>query len=93
MSKHYINEIGTEIIVNCGEDISTASIHKIKVKKPSGVKVEWNADIHEINYLKYIIATDDFNEVGEYSLQSYIEIGGWKGHGETVKFDIRRHFG
>jgi len=43
MDKHYKGEIGTEIIINCGSDVSTASIVEIRVKKPNS-EVVWIPD-------------------------------------------------
>jgi len=90
--KHYVGEIGTAIIVNCGEDISTASIHNLRVKKPDGTEVIWNASVYNTNYLKYLIVTGDLDQAGNYEIQAYIEMGGWKGWGETAFFMVSNKY-
>jgi len=88
-NKHYIGEIGTVILVDCGCDISSSTVHELKIKKPSGTEVSWNAEVVDKNFLKYTINKDDFNEKGIYYLQSYLEFNnGWKGLGETVIFYV-----
>lgn len=87
--RHYIGEVGTEIIVDCGVDITGATNTKLKIKKPDGTEVEWVAIVYNSNYLKYISIAGDFNIAGDYYLNSYIETtGGWDGHGETAIFRI-----
>ena len=86
--KHYRGEIGLTIIVDIGQDITTAGSYSLKVRKPGGTEVSWAASIYNTNYLKYVTETDDLDEAGTYYLQSYIEIDQWKGRGETADFDI-----
>ena len=88
VDKHFVGEIGLTVIVDIGEDISTATAYALKIRKPSGAEVSWSASIYNTNYLKYITVADDLDESGTYYLQSYIEIDQWKGRGETADFDI-----
>jgi len=86
--KHYINEIGTEILVDCDSTITGATELKLKIKKPNGTEVEWDAAISGTDSLRYITIIGDFNQVGKYYLQSSLTIDGWTGLGETVSFFI-----
>lgn len=86
--KVYVGDIGTDIIVNCGSDISDATDRKLMVKKPDGSIVEWDADIYQSNYLKYTIVDGDFNLQGVYKLQASLTLSGWSGRGETVNFTV-----
>jgi len=92
MAKHYVGNIGTEIIVNCGTDISGATAQSLKVKKPSGAIVNWLATIYNTNFLKYSVASRDFDEAGVYELQAYIVMPSWIGRGETTTFTIYKSF-
>jgi len=38
-----LNDIGTKIILDCVEDISTATSPEIKYKKPDGTSGSWTA--------------------------------------------------
>lgn len=86
--KHYINEVGTTILVDCGCDITGATETKLKVKKPDGTFSEWAAMIEGTNYLKYIIQASDLTLAGKYYLQVSLTLPGWSGLGETTSFFI-----
>jgi len=90
--KHYVGEIGTEILVDCGSDISGASQVSLEVKKPDNTKVSWNASIEGTNYLKYIAVSGDLDIPGRYYLQASLTLAGWTGLGETTTFIIRRPY-
>lgn len=86
--KIYKGDIGTKIKINVGENIVTATIRKIKYKKPSGITGEWNALLEGTNYMYYITIANDINEKGIWLVQAYIELPDWKGHGETANFIV-----
>ncbi len=92
--KVYKGDEGTEIIVDCGEDISAATDQVLKVYKPvSLAEVEWAASIYNTNYLKHTIVTDDLDEVGVYKIQPYMTLSGWTGRGKTTNLYIYDHYG
>ncbi len=86
--KHYVNEIGTEIIVDCGQDVSSATTTKLEVRKPDGTLAEWDATIYETDYLKYLTVAGDFDQAGLYAIQPYLVLPTWTGRGETVTFYV-----
>jgi len=89
MNKHYINEVGTDVIVDCGCDISTATVKEIRVKKPDGKIVKWDdCEVFDNNYLVYTLKEGDLDLDGSYALQVYIEIDNWKGLGEVALFKV-----
>ena len=93
MSNHYINEIGTEILVDCGQDISAATDYALEVRKPDGSYAEWTPTISDTDYLLYLTQSGDFNVSGMYSIQPYIELpGGWTGRGQAVFFYVYNYF-
>jgi len=87
--KHYVGEIGTVIMVDCGTDISTAINTKLKVIKPDKTTtVEWNATIDGTNNLKYTSVAGDFDQAGRYELYASLTYGGWTGLGDEAEFFI-----
>jgi len=92
MVKCYKGDIGTEIRVDCGVDISSASRYKLVVKKASKETVEWDAEIYDSTYLTYIVQSGDFNRAGTYLLQAKITQGNWSGLGETTSFEVHDPF-
>lgn len=85
--KIYVGDVGTEIIIDMGSDISDATITTLKVKK-SDKETTWAATIHDTNFLKYAIVADDLDVSGKYFIQPYLETPSWQGHGETVSFEV-----
>lgn len=86
--KHYVKEVGTIVLVDCGCNILGATSTKLKVKKPDGIVVEWAATIEGTNYLKYTIQAGDLGQIGRYYVQASLALFGWSGRGETDSFIV-----
>jgi hypothetical protein len=96
-TKHYVGDIGTIIQVDVGSDISTSTLRKFLVRKPSNEYVEWTASVGDptqgvYKTLMYIVQAGDWDEAGTYALQAYVEMPGWQGRGVTAKFKIYNHY-
>lgn len=96
-TKHYINTIGTVIRVDVGSDISTATVRKFLVRKPSNEYVEWTATVGDpvqgvYQILEYVVQAGDWDEPGTYALQAYVEMPEWQGPGTTVKFKLYNRY-
>jgi hypothetical protein len=89
-----VGEEGTEMIVDCGRDISTAADLRLLVQKPDGTVVEWVAGqyLSNKNAIRYVTEAGDFDQSGEYEMQSKITMGGFIGLGKTVKFIVYDRF-
>ena len=83
-NKVYAGDVGTEIILNCGSDISGATATLIKAKKPDGTTVNWTAAVYNSNYLRYVTEAGDLDQAGRFYLQASLTLGGWSGLGETA---------
>lgn len=96
-AKHYVGEIGTNVILNVGVDISASTAAEIHVKKPDGTTVTWSPTVYTFNgdtfFLKYTTTTGDFDQVGKYKVQPYVVLPDWKGYGKTSYFLIYPLFG
>jgi len=88
MGKHYVGDVGTIIMVDCGTTISGATGLILNVKKPDGTTVEWSATIDGTDYLKHTTISTDFDQAGLYYLQASLTISGWAGLGETAEFMV-----
>jgi hypothetical protein len=91
--KHYVGEIGTEVIIDCGQDITAATNTSIAVLKPDGTTTSWTpANIYTISgatrYLRYVTVAGDFDQAGIYEAQASLTLGSWTGLGETTSFVI-----
>jgi hypothetical protein len=90
--KVYVNDVGTQIILNCGTDLSGATLLRIKVKKPNGVSVTWTALPYMTTQIAYTTILGDLDQVGVYKIQAYVETPSWKGHGETLNLTVYNNF-
>jgi uncharacterized phiE125 gp8 family phage protein len=88
MSKHYVGETGTDITLNCGSDISLATVSNIKYTKPSGATGTWTGAVYNLNYVKYTTIVTSFDIAGVWKLQAYVESPTWTGYGEAVELVI-----
>ena len=91
-SQFYLGDIGTEIIVDVCSDISTATLVSLKVMKPDGTEHTWVGTVYQTQYIRYITQVGDFDQVGEYRVQPYIEMPGWEGRGDTATFKVSATF-
>jgi len=92
MGKVYVGDVGTEIVLDCGSDISDATVMEIEVSKPSGATETWTAALEGTNYLKYVVQAGDLDEAGTWKLQASIVTPAWTGLGETAKLKVYEAF-
>ena len=88
MTTVFVGDIGTEIALDCGVNISTATVRNIIVRKSNRVKVTWAATADGTNGIKYATLLNDLDVAGEWSIQAYIEMPGWKGYGAIAKLNV-----
>lgn len=92
MSKVYLGDVGTDIILDCGSDISDATVRQIIAKKPSGETVTWPAVAEGANSIKYKVVDGDIDEAGLWSLQARVVTPSWSGRGETFPMQVYELF-
>ena len=91
-NKYYVGDTGTEIVLDTKVDLTGGTDAKIKVKKPDGNAVEWDASIKDTTRLSHVAAADDLDQAGTYLLQASITLGYWKGRGETAYLRVYEQF-
>lgn len=81
MSKVYVGDTGTLIVLDCGQDISAASARSIEVKKPDGSVVSWAAVLVGANAMSYTSLLGTFDQAGTWKLQAKVTLpsGVWRG--------------
>lgn len=91
--KYYVGDTGTEIIVDTCSDITTATKVALLVLKPNASAAEeWIGTVEEETKIKYVVKVNDFDVAGEYRMQSYVEMPGWEGRGNTARFKVSDQF-
>lgn len=90
-NKIYVGDIGTEILLDTGVNITTATVHNIKYKKPDGTTGTWTGTVKDFTKISYTVQAADLDQAGTYTLQAYVVmVGYWSG--ETVTFIVYGDF-
>ena len=97
--KHYVGEVGTEVTLDTGVLIGSASAQHIKYRKPDGVTTgTWSASLYNsysllanatgTYFLQYSLASGDLDTPGKWYLQAYVAsvAGTWLG--ETIELQV-----
>lgn len=92
MDKIYVNDIGTILRINCGENISSASGLTIHIKKPNGVVMTKSASLFGSNAIQYTTVAGDLDIPGTYYANPAMTLGGWTGRGSTVSWRVYEEF-
>jgi hypothetical protein len=92
MTKLYVGDVGSEIILETGMDLTGALSLNIIGRRPDFSEFVWTATQHELTHVKHVTALDELNMDGIWTLQSDVEMlnGNWLG--ESVSLEIFRKF-
>jgi hypothetical protein len=94
MSKYYVGDLGTAVIVDVGTDITGATETSLRVEKPTSGEVTWEAGVYSdpdtglTQYLKHTTDAGSFTEAGIYAVQAKLTHSGWIGSGDTTQFEV-----
>lgn len=92
MGKIYVGDVGTEIILDCGADISNATVREIVARKPNGQVVTWAATASGTNAIKRTVQAGDIDVAGRWMLQAKVVTPTWSGLGETFAMTAHSAF-
>lgn len=88
MSEVFVGDVGTELLLDCGTDISTATLVKIIARTPRGNKKEWVGTIQGTTLVRYVVGAGDLDYPGNWALQVYVEMPGWSGRGALATLKV-----
>ncbi len=88
MTTVFVGDVGTEIVLNCGVDVSTATVRNIIARSPDGTKSTWSAVADGSKAIKHVLVDGDLDLPGSWKLQAYVEMPGWKGYGEVAVLTV-----
>jgi len=86
----HVGDTKTEIILDCGTDVSSLTSAKILYQKPNGVTGSWTATkkTGAPTKIHYITGASDLDVAGVWILQAYVVMPAWSGHGEEVTMRV-----
>ena len=88
----YQGDVGLEILVDCGRDISETQRAALSVRTPSGAVHDWPATVTDGSFLRYVTQPGDLAVPGPYRLQATLSTGDWTGRGKTATFFVTPNF-
>lgn len=90
--KLYVGDVGTSIILDCGQDISAATARSIDVKKPDGSIVSWSAVASGTTAIRFDTVAGTLDKGGTWKVQARVTLptGDWSG--ATAEFDVFERF-
>ena len=92
----YQGDVGLEILVDCGRDLTGATSPTLRVRLPSGAARVWPTAVagsgQDAAKLRYVTRPGDLAEAGVYKLQAVLTLGDWSGSGRTASFTVRPRF-
>jgi hypothetical protein len=92
VTKVYVGDTGTSIILDCGQSIADATARSIEVKKPDGTTTSLAAVASGTNAIKYDTLVNTFATPGKYKLQAKVTTPAGVWLGETVELTVYDKF-
>lgn len=92
--KYYVGDVGTTLVVSTGNNLTTATLIKLKVQKPDGTEHTWDAIINPAlnTQILYTVVAGDLDQLGTYKVQAYVEFPSGKWRGNTASFKVVAHY-
>ncbi len=89
MTTVFVGDVGTEIILDCGTDVSSTTVRNIIARSPRGVKRTWTASLDGTTRIKCLTQAGDLDTAGTWRLQAYVDMPGWSGHGDVTLLTVK----
>ena len=91
-AKLYVGDTGTVITLDCGQDVSAASVRSIEVRKPDGSTASWTASASGTDSLTYTTLAGTLDQAGEWALQALVTLPSGVWRGETALLEVFARF-
>ena len=88
MGKIFAYDIGTEILIDMQEDLSSATSITLRIQKPDKTTTTWTPTVVNDDYLRYYLQSGDVDDVGVYTIQPNLTIGSWTGSGTKCQIEV-----
>lgn len=92
MSKVYVGDTGTAIVLDCGQDVSSATARAIEVRKPDGALTSWAATAGGSTEIRYLTLSNTLDMPGDWTLQAKVTLPSGMWLGETVVLRVYAPF-
>ena len=93
MTKVYVGDTGTAIILDCGQDVSAATARSIEYRKPDGTTGSWSASASGTNSIRFDSLAGTFDQAGRWQLQAKVTLATGLWRGATAELLVYAAFG
>lgn len=91
-NKVYVGDTGTEVLVDCGQDVSAGSLFQLSVTRPDGSSATWTAALQGTNFVRFLSLAGTFDQPGLWKLQALVTLPSGVWRGETAQFLVYSNF-
>lgn len=84
----FVGDIGVQLKLDAGIDISDQTTLQIRYLKPGGVTGVWTATVSGTNFAVYSTVSGDLNVPGVYVVQIYIITPDYIAHGKKANMFV-----
>lgn len=89
---HYVGEENTIFYIDCGIDVSSATLTEVFLERPDGTNIKKTATPTIYNgstcFVSFKVDATDFNQEGNYKGQVFATIGAWSGWGKLFHIHV-----
>lgn len=94
MTKTYIGDTGTAIVLDTGQSLAGASAVSILARKPNGsTEVTWTGTVVESTKVQFLTLAGTLDMAGDWLLQVRVVLASGTWLGETARLTVYRPFG
>lgn len=90
--KLYKGNVGTEIKLNIGKDITAATSLKIEALKPDDTVVVWDGAVTETTKVMHTVAVGELDMKGDWILQAKVSFGTDVFYSEAVRMTVHERW-
>jgi hypothetical protein len=84
----FVGDIGVQLKLNAGIDISNYTTLQIRYRKPTGVVGSWTATVSGTNYAIYDTLAGDLDVSGVWIVQIYIITSAYTAYGKKAQLFV-----
>lgn len=92
MTKSYIGDTGTAIVLDTGQALAGALSQTIEVRKPDGTLTTWSATVVESTKIQHVTLAGTLAQAGLYRLQAHVVMPSGEWLGEVAQLTVYPEF-
>lgn len=92
MSKVYVGDTGTAIVLDVGQSLAGALAVSVEAQKPNGEAVSWTGAVFESTKVRFVTQAGSLDAPGVWRLQARVVLPSGTWLGEMAKLTVYKPF-